>query len=147
MKKYGIEFVREYRILPYLYRADFYLPEFNIYIEFNGIQHYTPVEMFGGQPAFEKVRENDELKGKLIAARSGFLIVITYRALSSNSVEKEVLIGLRKAYKHWFVVNGQLKVFKSTAEACRGLGIRSVCRTENLITEAKRNIKNFSVLF
>lgn len=33
---------------------DFYIPDFNLFIEYNGIQHYTPVEQFGGKIKFEE---------------------------------------------------------------------------------------------
>ena len=29
--------------------VDFYLPDYNLFIEYNGIQHYIPIEYFGGK--------------------------------------------------------------------------------------------------
>lgn len=43
---------------------DFYLPEFNLYIEYNGEQHYKPVAYFGGIPKFKSQCELDSLKRK-----------------------------------------------------------------------------------
>lgn len=34
-------------------KIDFYLPEYNTFIEYNGEQHYMPVEHFGGKLKFE----------------------------------------------------------------------------------------------
>lgn len=50
---------------------DFYLPQYNFYIEYNGEQHYHPVKFFGGLESFEKQQERDRyvretLKEKLI---------------------------------------------------------------------------------
>jgi hypothetical protein len=41
---------------------DIYMPELNICIEYQGAQHYEPVDFFGGQEAFEKTKERDERK-------------------------------------------------------------------------------------
>ena len=41
---------------------DFYLPDYNMCIEYQGEQHEHPVEFFGGQEAFEKQQEHDRRK-------------------------------------------------------------------------------------
>lgn len=41
---------------------DFYLPNYNICIEYQGIQHFKPLNYFGGEERFEKQRINDEIK-------------------------------------------------------------------------------------
>lgn len=41
-------------------RVDFYLPDYNTFIEYNGIQHYIPIEYFGGKFRFEKQKERDQ---------------------------------------------------------------------------------------
>lgn len=33
---------------------DFYIPEYNIFIEYNGEQHYVPIEHFGGELQFSE---------------------------------------------------------------------------------------------
>ena len=39
---------------------DFYLPDYNLFIEYNGIQHYIPIEYFGGKLSYEHqfIRDN-----------------------------------------------------------------------------------------
>ena len=44
---------------------DFYLPEHKIGVECQGIQHFEPVDFFGGIKAFEAQKERDEIKSKL----------------------------------------------------------------------------------
>lgn len=39
--------------------VDFYLPEHNMIIEFNGAQHYKPIKFWGGNKIFEKQIERD----------------------------------------------------------------------------------------
>ena len=48
-----------------LMRLDFYLPEYNIAIECQGIQHYQPIEFFGGKKAFNDLINRDRLKKQL----------------------------------------------------------------------------------
>lgn len=46
-------------------RFDIYFPDYNIAIEYDGQQHYAPIEHFGGELKFIKTKERDELKNKL----------------------------------------------------------------------------------
>lgn len=41
---------------------DFYVPDCNILIEFNGEQHEHPIEYFGGEQRFEIQKEHDKRK-------------------------------------------------------------------------------------
>ena len=40
--------------------VDFFLPKYNTIIEYNGKQHYVPVEYFGGELAFNKQQQRDQ---------------------------------------------------------------------------------------
>ena len=44
---------------------DFYLPEHNIAIEYQGRQHFEPVDKFGGKKEFEKTKNRDKRKREL----------------------------------------------------------------------------------
>ena len=59
------------------YAYDFYLPSFNILIEYNGIQHYQPVELFGGEKQLEKQKEID-LKKKEYGNKVATLLEVPY---------------------------------------------------------------------
>ena len=41
---------------------DFYLPEYKTCIEYDGIQHYQPVEKWGGNKEFELIKLRDKIK-------------------------------------------------------------------------------------
>lgn len=41
---------------------DFYLPKYNLCIEYDGVQHYELVEAFGGQEGFDRCKASDEAK-------------------------------------------------------------------------------------
>ena len=60
LKEYSINFIRQYKIeinnkinKSGITSIDFYLPIYNVFIEYNGIQHYIPQEYFGGRLKFE----------------------------------------------------------------------------------------------
>lgn len=56
----NIKFIRQYKIDIYkTCYIDFYLPDYNIFVEFNGIQHYSPVEHFGGEEKFQEQQKRD----------------------------------------------------------------------------------------
>lgn len=59
-------------------RFDFYIPIFNLCIEFDGIQHYKPVDYFGGTRAFEETKKRDELKNKFCETNNINLLRISY---------------------------------------------------------------------
>lgn len=88
LKKSGINYKREYRILPHRYRYDFYLPELETFIEFHGIQHYRPVEFFGGKEALKQTRRRDLRKKMLVKEQGGNLIVIPYTCLKKGSLDE-----------------------------------------------------------
>lgn len=62
-------------------RFDFYLPQYNCCIEYNGIQHYKPIEYFGGNTGFiDRVRK-DKIKQDFCKQNNIKLIVIPYTDL------------------------------------------------------------------
>lgn len=87
---YKIKYIREYKITPFKYKYDFYLPEYNIYIEYHGIQHYKKVPVFGGEPEFKKCIKRDKIKIELIKRSSGLLIIIKYTFDTLVKIEDEI---------------------------------------------------------
>lgn len=43
-------------------KFDFYLPKYNLLIEYDGIQHCKPIKMFGGETAFNEQKIRDQIK-------------------------------------------------------------------------------------
>lgn len=78
----GLHYIQQYkfpdcknkRALPF----DFYIPELNTCIEFNGQQHYRVVEHFGGERGFERRTSNDRVKQKYCADNGISLVTIPY---------------------------------------------------------------------
>jgi hypothetical protein len=57
---------------------DFYLPELNVCIEYNGEQHYGPYPRFGGELSFQGTRKRDVIKSNFCLNNNITLIVIKY---------------------------------------------------------------------
>lgn len=78
----GISYIQQYRFdgcrnikpLPF----DFFLPELNACIEYNGQQHYYPVDYFGGDDGYEYRQRNDEIKRSYCIDNGISLVIIPY---------------------------------------------------------------------
>ena len=57
---------------------DFYLPRLNIAIEYDGRQHFIPIEYFGGEDAFKQTQIRDSIKDNYCKSKSIKLIRIPY---------------------------------------------------------------------
>lgn len=55
---------------------DIYIPKYNIAIEYQGDQHYYPIEFFGGEQSFVKNKERDEKKRELCLKNNCNLIYV-----------------------------------------------------------------------
>lgn len=75
----NIEFSKNYRVSnEYIFYFDFYLPKLNTCIEFDGRQHYEPVDKFGGLEEFEKIVFRDRCKDKYCLDNNINLLRIRY---------------------------------------------------------------------
>ena len=61
-----------------LQRFDIYFPKYNIAVEYNGIQHYIPIEHFGGKLDFESTLKRDELKRQKCKENNCTLFEVKY---------------------------------------------------------------------
>lgn len=66
--------------------VDFYLPELNIFIEYNGIQHFIPIEHFGGELRLVKQQKRDQAIRDYCAKNNIQLLEINY-----NNSELEII--------------------------------------------------------
>lgn len=82
LDRHKIKYKREFRFndcrknkpLPF----DFYLEDYNLCIEYQGVQHYKPVEIFGGIEQFNKQKENDSFKRTYCKTHNINLLEIPY---------------------------------------------------------------------
>ena len=71
-----------------LLKLDFYLPDFNIAIECQGLQHFRPVEWFDGKEGFEEIQKRDIIK-KNLCEKNG--IKILYYSDTKSKIPKYVI--------------------------------------------------------
>lgn len=82
LSKKNINFIPQYtfdecknkKLLPF----DFYLPEYNLCIEYDGEQHYKPVNFFGGKEKLEKTTQRDRIKTNFCLTNNIKLLRIRY---------------------------------------------------------------------
>ena len=56
------EHQKKFPELSVYYRYDFFIPSINTIVEYNGLQHYEPVEHFGGLKSLKNTQKRDEIK-------------------------------------------------------------------------------------
>lgn len=74
ISQYTFDDCKNYHVLPF----DFYLPKYNLCIEYDGIQHFEPIEFFGGQNGFEETVKRDTIKTNYCLLNNIQLIRIRY---------------------------------------------------------------------
>lgn len=77
LEKNGVEYQREY-VIGGLLRMDFRLTELRAFIEYDGIQHYEPVEFWGGEEALESLQFRDSVKDSFCGMQGIPLLRIPY---------------------------------------------------------------------
>lgn len=70
---------------------DLYIPSIKTAIEYQGIQHYHPVEFFGGEEALQKRQELDEIKKQRCLENDVHLIEWPYSVAPSDKNIKEMV--------------------------------------------------------
>lgn len=103
LNKYKLNYLTEYKFKDSNYRFDFKLKDLNILIEFHGVQHYRPVKRFGGEKAFEQVRERDENKKYLAMENNHHLIVLNFIDLKNNVLENKLISKLKEIYGYYLL--------------------------------------------
>lgn len=93
LDKYNIEYQKQYRFedckLKYPLPFDFYLPQYNICIEFDGLQHKQISEYFGGLDKFISIVISDTVKNDYCERNNIKLIRIPYNEM--KNIEKIIV--------------------------------------------------------
>ena len=97
LKEHSIEYEFQKRFKDcrdkYTLPFDFYIPTLNYCIEFDGIQHFEPVDYFGGEKAFKEVQRRDGIKTKYCKEKGIKLLRIRY----DEDVEEKLNSILKKS--------------------------------------------------
>jgi len=75
---------------------DIYIKELSIGVEYQGIQHFEPVEIWGGEKAFAKQKARDEIKLKLSKENNIGLIYFNYDEDITHSLVKNRINSIDK---------------------------------------------------
>lgn len=67
---------------------DFYLADYNLLLELNGLQHYKPVDWFGGETTFKQQVVNDQTK-RNYAEEHGYRLYV----IDTDHISEKQLIG------------------------------------------------------
>lgn len=90
----------EFDDLRYINRLsfDFYLPDHNTLIEYQGAQHYTPIDFFGGVDALQEQKVRDNLKMEYASAHGYHLIEVPYTEDTGDKVKEFIELRLLNNY-------------------------------------------------
>lgn len=87
LEKENIKFIQEYKLPDSRQRIDFFLPDYNFGIEYNGKQHYEYIEFFHkNKEGFENYKKRDLKKQEICNNNNIHLLKISYK--EDNNIEK-----------------------------------------------------------
>jgi len=73
-----------------LLKFDFYLPKYNYCIEYDGQQHFKPLEFFGGIVQFKKNQTRDKIKNDYCKKETIKLVRVKYNDNILEKIKKEI---------------------------------------------------------
>ena len=90
LNKYKINFDRQKKFSDckniYELPFDFYIPSRRLLIEFDGKQHYEPLDFFGGEEAFNRLKINDKIKNDY--CEDNYINLIRIKYTNIDIIEK-----------------------------------------------------------
>jgi len=97
LEKYKILFEKQKKFKNCKYKNklsfDFYLPDHNMCIEYDGIQHYESIEFFGGTKSFNYIQIRDEIKNSYCNSNNIKLIRIRNMGQIESILKKELQLN------------------------------------------------------
>jgi len=98
IKNNNILYYTQYRFNDCIYRKelrfDFYLPIYNLCIEYDGKQHYEAIDYFGGDRSLISINRNDNIKNKYCIDNNINLLRIPYWEF--NNIDKILLNKIKE---------------------------------------------------
>lgn len=92
LEENNIDYQKEFIFPNFCKRFDFYLPELNICIEYDGQQHFEEIDFFGGKQGLLKTQKSDKEKNAYCLKNGIQLFRIPYTEISNiNQILSEIL--------------------------------------------------------
>lgn len=121
-----IGFIQQFMFDGYLYRYDFLIPELKILIEYDGEQHFRPVEYFGGEKAFRQLQSNDRKKNKLAKEKGYRLIRISYKRFDILEAY------LARELDRYFNYRADGVFYSNIVTFCKGMGFSELTNSKEI---------------
>lgn len=94
LSKYGITYETQKCFSDCFYKAtlsfDFYLPAYNILVEYDGEQHFNPIPAWGGKERFKIQQKRDAIKNQYCQDNGIMLLRLPY-TLAEEEIETKIL--------------------------------------------------------
>lgn len=113
LDKYKIKYIREFKIKGYNFQYDFYLPNFRLLIEFDGVQHFKPIPFYKKLHAttnnnklyysFTRIALRDKIKDDIAIINGYKIIRIPYTML--NHLEVFLMFRINNMFKYKYKNN------------------------------------------
>lgn len=98
LKMNNVDYYQQHKFIDCKYKRrlpfDFYLPEHKMCIEFQGRQHYEPIEWFGGYDGFIKQQKRDHIKKNYCTNHNLKLLLIKYDDNINDLLHNHVIKSL-----------------------------------------------------
>lgn len=130
----SIKYISEYILVGSMKRYDFYLPELNILIEYDGIQHFKKTGFSNNEDKLKRTIASDIEKTKLAKLNNIPLVRIPYTKYSE--LDRYLELEISKIYK--YKVNGIY--YKTFLEMCSKLNLpkdTTIRNYKNMISNSK----------
>lgn len=122
----GLVYHSEHVLQYTTYRYDFYIPSLGILIEYDGVQHYKPVNIFGGNDMLNKQRLVDASKTELAKLYGMILIRIPYTKY--DNLKDYLIWSISRHYKY----RVDKRYYSNFRELCKGENLPSNTTTVNV---------------
>ena len=101
LEKNNIEYIHQYSFknlkgVRNELRYDFYLPKYNLLIEFQGIQHYKPIKFFGGLEKFKQQVKTDKIKKEYAINSMINFLEVPFYVSNENLINEKLNYELAK---------------------------------------------------
>lgn len=82
-------------------RFDFYIPSLNLCIEYDGRQHFIPIDIWGGEESLKENQMRDHMKNEYCQRNDINLLRINYKEKDIDRILKERIACMKKSQQNY----------------------------------------------